>query len=220
MSIAHNLDLIRKSIPEGVTLIAVSKTKPASLIHEAYDAGQRHFGENRVQELLEKATLLPKDINWHLIGHLQTNKVRYIAPFIHLIHSVDSIRLLEEVNKQGKKNERTIDCLLQFHIAKEETKFGLSEEEGLSILNSTLFHEMTHVRVRGVMGMSTLTDDSEMIHSEFRTLRKIFDCIKAEQFKEHDEFNILSMGMSGDFRIAIMEGSTMVRVGSAIFGDR
>ncbi|MFN5911956.1 MAG: YggS family pyridoxal phosphate-dependent enzyme [Bacteroidota bacterium] len=220
MSIAHNLDLIRKSIPEGVTLIAVSKTKPASLIHEAYDAGQRHFGENRVQELLEKATLLPKDINWHLIGHLQTNKVRYIAPFIHLIHSVDSIRLLEEVNKQGKKFERTIDCLLQFHIAKEETKFGLSEEEGLSILNSTLFHEMTHVRVRGVMGMSTLTDDSEMIHSEFRTLRKIFDRIKAEPFKEHDEFNILSMGMSGDFRIAIMEGSTMVRVGSAIFGDR
>jgi uncharacterized pyridoxal phosphate-containing UPF0001 family protein len=184
MSIAHNLDLIRKSIPEGVTLIAVSKTKPASLIHEAYDAGQRHFGENRVQELLEKATLLPKDI------------------------------------KQGKKFERTIDCLLQFHIAKEETKFGLSEEEGLSILNSTLFHEMTHVRVRGVMGMSTLTDDSEMIHSEFRTLRKIFDRIKAEPFKEHDEFNILSMGMSGDFRIAIMEGSTMVRVGSAIFGDR
>ena len=220
MSIAANIAALRKELPEHVTLIAVSKTKTAEMVREAYDAGQRDFGENKVQEMTEKAPVLPDDIRWHLIGHLQTNKVRYIAPFVHLIHSVDSIRLLEEIDKQGAKYNRRIDCLLQFHIAQEDTKFGLSEDEGHSILSSPLFSELDNVRIRGVMGMATFTEDNVQIHTEFRRLKSIYEHLKKDLFPNDESFNIISMGMSGDYRIAIQEGSTMVRVGSAIFGER
>lgn len=220
MSISENIKSIRTAIPEDVTLIAVSKTKPAEMIKEAYEAGQRDFGENRVQEMMDKAPLLPKDIRWHLIGHLQTNKVRYIAPFVHLIHSVDSMRLLEEIDKQGKKHGRRIDCLMQFHIAQEETKFGLTEEEGRSILTSPLFKEFNNIRIRGVMGMASLTEDTLQIHTEFRALKTIFEAIRSDAFENEPSFDTISMGMSGDYLIAIAEGSNMIRVGSSIFGVR
>ena len=220
MSISENIKSIRTAIPEDVTLIAVSKTKPAEMIKEAYEAGQRDFGENRVQEMMDKAPLLPKDIRWHLIGHLQTNKVRYIAPFVHLIHSVDSMRLLEEIDKQGKKHGRRIDCLMQFHIAQEETKFGLTEEEGRSILTSPLFKEFNNIRIRGVMGMASLTEDTLQIHTEFRALKAIFEAIRSYAFENEPSFDTISMGMSGDYLIAIAEGSNMIRVGSSIFGVR
>ena len=220
MSISENIKSIRTAIPEDVTLIAVSKTKPAEMIKEAYEAGQRDFGENRVQEMMDKAPLLPKDIRWHLIGHLQTNKVRYIAPFVHLIHSVDSMRLLEEIDKQGKKHGRRIDCLMQFHIAQEETKFGLTEEEGRSILTSPLFKEFNNIRIRGVMGMASLTEDTPQIHTEFRALKAIFEAIRSDAFENEPSFDTISMGMSGDYLIAIAEGSNMIRVGSSIFGVR
>jgi hypothetical protein len=220
MSISENIKSIRTAIPEDVTLIAVSKTKPAEMIKEAYEAGQRDFGENRVQEMMDKAPLLPKDIRWHLIGHLQTNKVRYIAPFVHLIHSVDSMRLLEEIDKQGKKHGRRIDCLMQFHIAQEETKFGLTEEEGRSILTSPLFKEFNNIRIRGVMGMASLTEDTLQIHTEFRALKAIFEAIRSDAFENEPSFDTISMGMSGDYLIAIAEGSNMIRVGSSIFGVR
>lgn len=218
--ISEQLNTLKQSIPEHVTLVAVSKTKPVSAIQEAYDTGQRIFGENRVQEMTEKYEQLPKDIEWHLIGHLQTNKVKYIAPFVSMIHAVDSLKLLKEINKQAKKNDRVIDCLLQFHIADEDTKFGLNFNEAQDILESPEFAEMRNVSVVGLMGMATFTDDTEQVREEFRTLENYFQVIKSHFFKFNDNFRHISMGMSGDYQIAIEEGSTMIRVGSAIFGSR
>jgi pyridoxal phosphate enzyme (YggS family) len=218
--IQEQLNKLKNSLPSHVTLIAVSKTKPISAIQEAYDAGQRHFGENKVQEMAEKQEQLPKDIFWHLIGHLQTNKVKYIAPFVSLIHSVDSLKLLQEINKQAIKNARVIDCLLQFHIAKEETKFGLSIEEAIELLESTEHNELKNIRLVGIMGMASFSDDLKVVHSEFQQLRSIYDHLKNNYFAQHNSFKEISMGMSGDYEIAIQEGSTMVRVGGLIFGSR
>ena len=218
--IQEQLNKLKNSLPSHVTLIAVSKTKPISAIQEAYDAGQRHFGENKVQEMAEKQEQLPKDIFWHLIGHLQTNKVKYIAPFVSLIHSVDSLKLLQEINKQALKNARVIDCLLQFHIAKEETKFGLSIEEAIELLESTEYNELKNIRLVGIMGMASFSDDLQVVHSEFQQLRSIYDHLKNTYFAQHNSFKEISMGMSGDYEIAIQEGSTMVRVGGLIFGSR
>lgn len=220
MSITDNLLKIKSKLPENVTLVAVSKTKPTSAIEEAYKAGQRVFGENKVQELVEKQPVLPADIEWHLIGHLQSNKVKYIAPFVAMIHGVDSFKLLQEINKQGQKYQRVIDCLLQFHIAEEETKFGLSFEEAESILQSREFVEMEHIQIRGLMGMASFVDNKEQIHDEFRNLHNYFEILKSHYFKYNPNFNVISMGMSGDYEIAIEEGSTMIRVGSSIFGGR
>ena len=214
------LNEIHKTLKDGVTLIAVSKTKPATLIQEAYEAGQRHFGENKVQEMAEKAALLPKDIHWHLIGHLQSNKVKYIAPFVHLIHSVDSLKLLSEIDKQAKKNNRVIDCLLQFHIAQEETKFGLNLQEAHSLLTSSEFLEMKNVRIIGVMGMASFTNDEQQVKLEFSNLNGIFSQLKKDFFSLDENFRERSMGMSGDYLLAMQEGSTMVRIGSTIFGGR
>lgn len=218
--IEEQLHAIKSQLPDHVTLIAVSKTKPVSAIQEAYNAGQRHFGENKVQEMTDKQMLLPKDIQWHLIGHLQTNKVKYIAPFVSLIHSVDSIKLLREINNQAMKNQRVIDCLLQFHIAQEETKFGFSEKEVIELLESEEYRSMHNIRIVGVMGMASFTEDQNTIHSEFRQLRSFFDELKNKYFSLQNSFSEVSMGMSGDYKIAIEEGSTMVRVGSSIFGSR
>ncbi len=218
--IKEKLAEIRKEIPEHVTLIAVSKTKPVSALEEAYIAGQRHFGENKVQEMFDKYEQLPKDIQWHLIGHLQTNKVKYIAPFVHLIHSVDSLKLLSEIDKQAKKNNRVIDCLLQFHIAQEETKFGLDLQEAHSLLTSAEFLEMKNVRIIGVMGMASFTNDEQQVKLEFSNLNAIFSQLKKDFFSLDENFRERSMGMSGDYALAIEEGSTMVRVGSSIFGGR
>lgn len=201
-------------------LIAVSKTKPASAVQEAYQAGQRAFGENKVQELVDKYEQLPKDIQWHLIGHLQTNKVKYIAPFVHLIHAVDSLKLLQEIDRQAQKNGRVIHCLLQFHIANEDTKFGLDFNEAEELLQSREFIEMQNIQISGLMGMATFTEDTEQIRDEFRNLNNYFHIIKSHYFKFNPEFRHLSMGMSGDYRIAIEEGSNMVRIGSTLFGSR
>lgn len=218
--IQENLEEIRKDIPNNVTLIAVSKTKPVADILEAYNANQRHFGENKVQEMVDKYEFLPKDIHWHLIGHLQTNKVKYIAPFVHLIHAVDSAKLLHEINKQALKNDRIIDCLLQFHIAEEESKFGLSMDEARELLENQDFLHLRNIRIRGVMGMATFTDNEDQIRSEFNELVNIFYTLKSHYFKYNSEFSEISMGMSGDYKTAIDVGSTMVRVGSSIFGTR
>lgn len=218
--IASVLKEIRSSIPPSVELIAVSKTKPVEAIQEAYAAGQRHFGENKVQELVDKQAQLPADINWHLIGHLQSNKVKYIAPFVHLIHAVDSLKLLQEIDKEAQKNKRIISCLLQVHIAEEEHKFGLDVEELKEILESNAFVELQHVRICGLMGMATFTDSEEQIRGEFQNLYNIFQVIKSHYFKFNPDFKEISMGMSGDYEIAIEEGSTMIRVGSKIFGGR
>lgn len=218
--IEENLQKVQKEIPKGVTLVAVSKTKPNSEIEKLYNIGQRIFGENKVQELVDKHDLLPKDIQWHLIGHLQTNKVKYIAPFVSLIHSIDSFKLLKEVNKEGKKNDRVIPCLLQFHIAEEDSKFGLSMDDANEILSSKEFIEMKNISIEGVMGMATFTDDTNQVSSEFRTLESYFNVLKSHYFKFNDGFKEISMGMSGDYKLAIEEGSTMVRVGSSIFGSR
>lgn len=216
--ISKNLVEVKKNIPSNVTLIAVSKTKPPHLIEEAYLAGQRHFGENKVQELALKYEQLPKDIKWHLIGHLQTNKVKYIAPFVYLIHSVDSEKLLLEIDKQAQKNKRIIDVLLQFHIAQEESKFGLSMDECKGLLKN--FSSLLNTRIIGVMGMASFVENEDQIRNEFITLRNIFNNLKSEYFYDAPYFSTLSMGMSGDYSLAIEEGSTMVRVGSAIFGTR
>jgi hypothetical protein len=216
--ISENLVEVLKEIPNNVTLVAVSKTKPIEAIEEAYLAGQRHFGENKVQELVAKHEKLPKDINWHLIGHLQTNKVKYVAPFVHLIHAVDSEKLLIEIDKQAHKNNRIIDVLLQFHIAQEDTKFGLSMGECKLLLKNR--RSFLNSRIVGVMGMASFVDDENQIRNEFKTLRNIFNELKAEYFGDVPYFSTISMGMSGDFSFAIEEGSTMVRVGSAIFGTR
>jgi pyridoxal phosphate enzyme (YggS family) len=218
--IQSNLHAIRNQIPAKVTLVAVSKTKPKEDILEAYEAGHRVFGENRVSELGDKSEQLPKDIEWHMIGHLQRNKVKYIAPFVSLIHGVDSLRLLAEINKEAKKNNRTIKALLQFHIAQEETKFGLDLEEARQLLQSEEYLAMKHVEVVGVMGMATFTDNENQVRNEFRTLKSIFETLKSKFFPSIDSFSEISMGMSGDYLLAIEEGSTMVRIGSSIFGSR
>lgn len=219
-TIADRLLDLRTEIPASVQLIAVSKTKPASAVMEVYTAGQRAFGENKVQEMVDKYEQLPKDIQWHLIGHLQTNKVKYIAPFVHMIHAVDSLKLLQEIDKQAQKNNRIIPCLLQFHIAQEETKFGLDFTEAEALLQSREFIEMQHVQIVGLMGMASFTEDEEQVRDEFRNLNNYFQIIKSHYFKFNSEFKYLSMGMSGDYRIAIEEGSTMVRIGSTLFGSR
>ncbi len=220
MLLTDNLFKLKQELPVNIRLVAVSKTKPVKAIQEAYNAGQRIFGENRVQELTQKQPLLPEDIQWHLIGHLQKNKVKYIAPFISLIHSVDSLELLETINKEAAKCGRIISCLLQFHIAKEETKFGLSFEEAVVLIHSEKFREMKNVKICGVMGMSTLTDDESIVRKEFRELHGIFKTLKEQDFSASKDFKEISMGMSGDYKIAIEEGSTLVRIGSAIFGER
>ena len=220
MSVKENLASVKSRIPTGVKLVAVSKTKPIEAIMEAYGAGQVVFGENKPQELTQKWNLLPKDIEWHMIGHLQTNKVKYIAPFVSLIHSVDSVRLLATVDKEAAKNGRVIDCLFQQHIAKEETKFGFSTEELEEFLSSGELAQYPNVRIVGVMGMATFTEDESIVRQEFRELRESFVRIKQQFFAEADYFKEISMGMSDDYQIAIEEGSTLVRVGSAIFGER
>ncbi|MFZ4413116.1 MAG: YggS family pyridoxal phosphate-dependent enzyme [Bacteroidales bacterium] len=220
MSIKQNLKEFINTIPENVVLVAVSKTKPIQDILEAYHAGQRIFGENKASELAEKHQLLPKDIYWHFIGHLQTNKVKFIAPFIHLIHSVDSAKLLAVINKEAQKNNRIIDCLLQFYIATEESKFGFDLNESLDFLNSKEFAEMQNVRILGVMGMATYTSNNLLIHQEFAQLFSYFQKLKNNCFYDKDYFKEISMGMSGDYQIAIESGSTMIRIGSSIFGER
>ena len=206
--------------PHHCKLIAVSKTKPVELIREAYNAGQLDFGENKIQELREKPAQLPDDIRWHMIGHVQTNKVKYIAPFIYLIHAVDSLKLLKEINKQAIKNDRVINCLLQVHIAQEEHKFGFEINELIAMLNSGEFKALENIKIVGLMGMATYTDDQDLIRSEFQSLKTTLDKIKAEFSYSNIEMSELSMGMSDDYPIAIEEGSTMVRVGSKIFGAR
>ena len=218
--IKENLEKIRATLPKSVTLVAVSKTKPVSDLQEAYDAGQRAFGENYPQEMRDKHEVLPQDIQWHFIGHLQTNKIKYIIPYVTLIHSIDSANLLEAVNKEAKKHERVVDCLLQFHIALEETKFGLDLDEARQLLGSEAFRQMENVRICGVMGMGTFTDDMEEVRKEFKHLKGIFDTLKKEYFADQPQFKELSMGMSEDYPIAIEEGATLIRVGSKIFGAR
>ncbi len=215
MSIQNNLKRIEATIPSYVTLVAVSKTKPVEDLQEAYDAGMRDFGENKIQEMSDKYEVLPKDIRWHMIGHVQTNKVKYMASFVHLIHGVDSLKLLKEINKQAEKNNRVIDVLLQQFIADEETKFGLDKEEIQQILQEEI-QDLPNIRVVGLMGMATFTDDENQIRNEFKTLKSNFDEVK----KNNADISVLSMGMSGDYQLAIEEGSTMVRIGSSIFGNR
>lgn len=220
MTISDNIKSIHQNIPADVTLVAVSKTQPVDSILLAYNAGQRIFGENKVQELTEKQPQLPDDINWHMLGHLQTNKVKYIASFVSLIHSVDSLKLLKEIDKEAAKNQRVIDCLLEFYIAREESKFGLSMEEALDILNSDDYKHTNHIRICGVMGIASYVDDPAIVRAEFKTLAGIFSRLKSEFFPGKDYFSEISMGMSSDYRIAIEEGATMVRIGTAIFGER
>ena len=205
---------------DGVCLVAVSKTKPVEQLRQFYEAGQRIFGENRATEMADKYEQLPKDIEWHMIGHLQRNKVKLIAPFVALIHAVDSPRLLREINKEAARNERTIDCLLQFHIAEESTKYGLDYEQAAELLDSEEYRTMENVRIVGVMGMATFTDDQAQVRREFRQLKQHFDRLKTEFFAEEESFREISMGMSGDYQIAVEEGSTMVRIGSLLFGAR
>jgi len=220
MQISENLKEVLHFIPENVKLIAVSKNHSPEQIMEAYQAGQRCFGENKVQELLQKQPLLPADIEWHLIGHLQTNKVKYLAPFVSCIHSVDSLKLLQTINKEAEKNTRVIDCLLQMHIAQEDTKFGMNMDELTELLQDPDFSLLQNVRICGLMGMATFTDDMEHVRQEFKTLKHAFDAIREKWYAQKTYFSEISMGMSDDFHVAIEEGSTMVRVGTAIFGSR
>lgn len=217
--ISENFNTIQSQIPNHVCLVAVSKTKSKEVILEAYKIGQRHFGENKVQELVEKAALLPKDIYWHLIGHLQTNKVKYIAEFVHLIHAVDSLKLLTEINKQAQKHNRTISCLLQFYVANEETKFGMNTEEADFMLNSDGFKNLKNIQIVGVMGMASFVQDIKQIKDEFKNLNAIFQLLKEKYFQSQNSFKEISMGMSGDFQFAIEEGSTIVRIGSSLFNS-
>ena len=216
MSIKKNLLNLKSKLPHNISLVAVSKTKPISDLEQAYQTGQRLFGENKVQEMVHKYEIMPKDIKWHMIGHLQRNKVKYIAPFVNLIHGVDSLKLLKEINKQAIKCDRTIDCLFQLKIASENTKFGMSKNELQTILNCDEFKKLKNINVRGVMGMGSFTDDLDKIKLEFKYLKSIFDDLK-NQFQE---FKIISMGMSGDYELAIKCGSNMIRIGSHIFGSR
>jgi pyridoxal phosphate enzyme (YggS family) len=219
MSIQDNLLKIKSQLPENVTLVAVSKTKPVKDLMEAYHAGQRIFGENKIQEMTEKWQQMPKDIEWHMIGHVQSNKVKYMVPYVKLIHGVDSLKLLKEINRQAVRWRKSINCLLQIHIAEEETKFGLDEKELEELLNSDEFKEMKNINVIGLMGMATFTDNEEQIKKEFQYLKTIFD--KVSKLKtDNCQLNTLSMGMSGDYQLAIECGSTMVRIGSTIFGNR
>jgi len=219
MSIKDNLLKIKSSLPEHVTLVAVSKTKPVSDLMEAYNAGQRVFGENKIQEMTEKWEQMPKDIQWHMIGHIQTNKVKFMAPYVSLIHGVDSLKLLEEINKQALKNNRIIECLLQIHIAEEETKFGLNEDELQNLLASESFINLKNIKIVGLMGMATFTENQNQIKKEFEHLKSILDTKKSLSIV-NCQLSILSMGMSGDYQLAIECGSTMVRIGSSIFGGR
>jgi pyridoxal phosphate enzyme (YggS family) len=218
--IGARLTALKKEIPEHVTLVAVSKTKPVEDLMEAYAAGQRHFGENKVQEMVDKAAQLPADIQWHFIGHLQTNKVKYIAPFVHLIHGVDSLKLLQEINRQAAKNKRILSVLLQFHIAQEDTKYGLSWTECTELLESDQIKSLQNIRIDGVMGMASFTEDTEQVRTEFGQLKGYFDRLKSTYFSKEHFFTICSMGMSGDYPYAIEKGSTLVRIGSSIFGSR
>lgn len=219
MSIQSNLNTIKATLPEHVTLVAVSKTKPVSDLMQAYEAGQRIFGENKIQEMTEKWEQMPKDIQWHMIGHVQSNKVKFMAPYVTLIHGVDSLKLLQEINKQALKNNRIIDCLLQIYIAEEESKFGLDENELNELLTSAEFKELKNIRILGLMGMATFTEDQNQIKKEFTHLKNIFDSIKNPK-TENCSLSTISMGMSGDYQLAIECGSTMVRIGSSIFGGR
>lgn len=216
MSISEKIKSLKTGIPSEVTLVAISKTKPNSDILEAYETGHRIFGENKVQELTQKWEELPKDIEWHMVGHVQRNKVKYMAPFVELIHAVDSLKLLKEIEKQAKKNDRKINCLLQIKIAEEDTKFGIDVAEAKDILQSDSYRKMAHVKVVGLMGMATLTENEAKIRKEFTFLKTTFDALK----EQYDSFSILSMGMSGDYKIAIECGSNMIRLGSFIFGER
>jgi len=218
--IANNLNKVRQTIPNNVLLVAVSKTKPIAFIEEAYQEKQLHFGENKALEMKDKAEQLANDISWHFIGHLQRNKVKFIVPSVFLIHSIDSLRLLQEVNKQALKNNRVVNCLLQFHIAKETTKFGFSLEEANLMIKGSEFSDLKNIKIIGVMGMATFSDNEELVKTEFQKLKSIFDNLKFNLFKEDDEFKEISMGMSGDYKLAIREGATIVRVGSSIFGSR
>lgn len=221
MSIAANISAIKDELKSsGAKLIAVSKTKPVEIVQEAYNSGQRVFGENTVQELVEKFESLPKDIEWHLIGHLQTNKVKYIAPFISMIHSVDSLKLLQEINKQALKNNRVIDCLLQIYIADEDTKYGLDFAEAIELLRSEEYQQLQNIRICGVMGIATLTDNPRMTKDEFYELRTFYTGLKETFFRKDPNFTEISMGMSGDYKLALEHGSTMVRIGSSLFGNR
>lgn len=216
MSIKDNLQNIKSSIPKHVTLVAVSKTKPVSDLMEAYNAGQRIFGENKIQEMADKYVQMPKDIQWHMIGHVQRNKVKYMAEFVSLIHGVDSFKLLKEINKQAKKYDRVINCLLQIKIADEDSKFGMSANDATTLLHSDEFSELKNIKIVGLMGMATFTEDMTQVESEFKFLKTTFDQLKTQ----NSELKTLSMGMSGDYKIAIECGSTMIRVGSSIFGAR
>lgn len=216
--VIKNIESIRPLIPDGVRLVAVSKTKPAAMIQDAYSVGQRLFGENKALEMRDKHAQLPTDIEWHFIGHLQTNKIKYIIPYVTLIHSIDSLSLLQAVNKEAAKHDRQVDCLLQFHIATEETKFGLDRAEADELMHH--YAELPNVRIVGVMGMATNTDNKEQVRSEFRNLHSIFVDLKSKYFADRPEFKEVSMGMSHDWQIAVEEGSTLIRLGSTIFGPR
>ncbi|MBX2843387.1 MAG: YggS family pyridoxal phosphate-dependent enzyme [Flammeovirgaceae bacterium] len=220
-SLSENIDHFQ-NILKGTSckLVAVSKTKPVAMLQEAYDSGIRVFGENKVQELKEKSEVLPKDIEWHMIGHLQSNKVKFIAPFVSMIHGVDSFKLLKEINKRAAQNDKVIPCLFQIHIAKEESKFGLSEEELFEILNSETFKNLSNIKMNGLMGMATYTENKDTVRNEFKSLKTLFDKVQNSFSGDNLDFTEISMGMSGDFQIALEEGSTMIRVGSAIFGSR
>ncbi|GAA4325774.1 YggS family pyridoxal phosphate-dependent enzyme [Pontixanthobacter gangjinensis] len=216
MDISENIKKYKSELPESVKLVAISKTKPNEDLMQAYRAGQRIFGENKIQEMTDKWEELPKDIEWHMVGHVQRNKVKYMAPYVSLIHAVDSLKLLKEINKRAKQNERSIDCLLQIKIAEEDSKFGISAEEAKEILNSEAYAKMDHVKVIGLMGMATFTDDEKQVRSEFEYLKSVFDQMR----DQHPDLKELSMGMSGDYQIAVDCGSSMVRIGSSIFGAR
>lgn len=219
MSIKESLLTIKNELPDTVTLVAVSKTKPVSDLEEAYAAGQRIFGENKIQEMTQKWEVMPKDIQWHMIGHVQTNKVKHMAEYVSLVHGVDSLKLLKEINKQAKKHNRVINCLLQMHIAEESTKFGLDKEELDNLITSDVFKTLENVNVVGLMGMATFTDDKNQVKKEFATLKEIFSSLQSIKSTNLD-VKILSMGMSGDYKLAMDQGSTMVRIGSSIFGSR
>lgn len=215
MSISENIKSFKSNLPKNITLVAVSKTKPVSDLMEAYTAGQRIFGENKIQEMEAKWQEMPKDVEWHMIGHVQRNKVKYMAPFVSLIHAVDSLKLLKEINKQAKKHDRAINCLLQIKIAEEDSKFGMTEAEALSLLSSEEIKDFGNINVIGLMGMATFTDDTDQLRKEFQKLKGFYNSLK-----DQNNFKVLSMGMSSDYELAIEEGSTMIRVGSAIFGER
>ena len=220
MGVVENLNSVKKQLPGDVILVAVSKTKPDEMILEAYEAGHRDFGENKVQDLIAKQERLPDDIRWHMIGHLQSNKAKYLASFVHMIHGVDSLKLLGVINREAEKHNRVIDCLLQLRIAEEETKFGLTCHGIYELVNSDLYPDMANIRIRGLMGMATYTENQDQIRAEFRRLNCIFEEMKDSLFRDADYFDQRSFGMSGDYLLAVEEGSTMVRIGSLIFGER